>query len=96
MSFDNLTISAAIIAVIFSVIALRLATRNRVNEDRMRTMARQMMILQSNEKARELCKKIHAISGDLCAGLDFTFKENGDEVEIDEWYSKHPRPRDQA
>lgn len=92
MSFDNLTVSAAIIAIIFSCIALWLATRNRMNEDRMRTMARQMMILQNNEKARELCKKIHAINADLCAGMDFTIKENGDEVEIDEWNSTHPRP----
>lgn len=92
MSFDNLTISALTIVVVMVFVVILLARNVTATEKKMRSMARHIMLLHYNEKARELCEKIKAISPDLCAGLDFTMKENGDDVEIDEWNSKHPRP----
>ena len=92
MSFDNLTISALTIVIVMIVVVVFLTRNNKATDTKMRSMAWHMMLMHNNEKARELCKKIKAISPDLCAGLDFTMKEKGDDVEIHEWKSKHPRP----
>ena len=46
-----------------------------------------------NEEAKKLCKEIREKHPDLCVGLDFTFRENGEHIEIDEWNSSKPRPR---
>ncbi len=92
MTIDNLTLAAIIISVILVIVTLMLATHNKKNEQKMRRMAHQMMLMNRNEKAHALCKKIQSISPDLCAGLDFTLKENGDDVEIDTWDTHHPKP----
>lgn len=93
MSFDNLTISALSIVIVMIIVVILLIKNNRAVDSKMRSMAYHMMLMHSHEKARELCKKIRAINPELCAGLDFTMKENGDDFEIDEWKSKHPRPK---
>jgi hypothetical protein len=51
------------------------------------------MMLEGNEEAMQLCKEIQKKHPDLCVGLDFTFRENGEHIEIDEWNSSEPRPR---
>ena len=93
MSFDNLTISALTIVIVMVIVIVNLSRNKRAIDSKMRQMAWHMMLLHSNEKARELCKKIKEISPDLCAGLDFTMKENGDDIEIDKWHTHHPKPK---
>lgn len=92
MSADNLTLAAVIIVVIMIMVIIMLA-KNRSDTDRkLRKMAAQMALIQHNEKARELCQRVQKINPQLCAGIDFTIRENGSEVEIDEWNCKHPKP----
>jgi hypothetical protein len=49
-------------------------------------------MLASHDEAREICKKIREKYPDLCAGLDYTMKLDGDKVKIDKWNAPGPRP----
>ena len=89
---DNLTWTFIVIAIILAIVSLMLAVNNRRTEKKLRSMAHHLSLLQRSEAARALCERIRAIDIKLCAGLDYTMKENGDDVEIDEWYNHHPRP----
>ncbi len=92
MSADNLTL-AALIIVIVMIIVVMLLNRSRSETNRqMRKMARQMALIQTNEKARAVCQKIREQHPDLCAGIDFTLREAGGEVHIDEWNCDKPKP----
>ena len=55
-------------------------------------MTQQFTLVMHNEKAVAYCKSIHDKYPGLCAGIDFTLKEDGDNVAIEEWNSEHPRP----
>ena len=61
-------------------------------EIKMRTLARNLLMMQSSEDAREICRKIHKKYPELCAGIDFTLKDEGNGIEIDKWNSDKPRP----
>ena len=92
MSYDAFTISAITI-IVASIIAIILIGRNRAaTEMRMRTLARNLIMMQSSEDAQEICKKIRKKYPELCAGIDFTLKENEQGVSIDEWNSDKPKP----
>ena len=92
MILDNLTVSALVIAIMVVIMAIVL-TRHTANTDKkIHRMARQLSLIQHNEKAFAYCKHIYSKYPELCVGIDFTLKSNGDDVEIDEWHSSHPRP----
>jgi len=55
-------------------------------------MTQQFTLVMHNGKAVEYCRNIHDKYPNLCAGIDFTLKEKGDDVEIEEWNSDQPRP----
>jgi hypothetical protein len=93
MSYDALTI-AAIVTVAVLIIVVILIGRSSANNDRkMRILARHLTMMEGNQEAMKLCKEIHEEYPDLCVGLDFTLRESGDNVEIDEWNSDKPKPR---
>jgi pantothenate kinase len=92
MSYDALTISAvAIIAVLVFVIIL-VGKSRAATEIKMRNLANNLMLMQSNEDARAICMKIRKKYPQLCAGIDFTLKVDDDGAKIEEWYSSEPRP----
>ena len=92
MFYDAFTISAITI-IVASIIAIILIGRNRAaTEMRMRTLARNLIMMQSSEDAQEICKKIRKKYPELCAGIDFTLKENEQGVSIDEWNNDKPKP----
>ncbi len=93
MSADNLTLAAVIIVVIMVVMVVLLAKNRNETDRQLRKMARQMALMQVNDKARAACQRIREQHPDLCAGIDFTLKENGDQIEIDEWNCKHSKPQ---
>jgi len=93
MSYDALTVSAIVIAVALIVVIILVGRSNANNDIKLRLLARHLMMMQDNQEAMKLCKEIHEKYPDLCIGLDFTFRENGEHVEIDEWNSSKPRPR---
>lgn len=89
---DNLTASAIVIAIIV-ILAVVLVNRQNVHTDKkIKRVAKQFSMMHYNEKARAYCKRIHERYPDLCAGIDFTLKEKGDEVVIDKWNSDQPPP----
>lgn len=93
MSYDALTIAAIAIVAVLIVVIILIGRSNADNERKMRILARHLMMMEGNEEAMKLCQDIHKEHPDLCVGLDFTFRENGESVEIDEWNSNKPRPR---
>ena len=93
MSYDALTIAAIAIVAVLIVVIILIGRSNADNERKMRILARHLMMMEGNEEAMKLCQDIHKEHPDLCVGLDFTFRENGESVEIDEWNSSKPRPR---
>ena len=93
MSYDALTIAAIAIVVVLIVVIILIGRSNADNERKMRILARHLMMMEGNEEAMKLCQDIHKEHPDLCVGLDFTLRENGKSVEIDEWNSSKPRPR---
>jgi ABC-type antimicrobial peptide transport system permease subunit len=93
MSYDALTIAAIAIVVVLIVVIILIGRSNADNERKMRILARHLMMMEGNEEAMKLCQDIHKEHPDLCVGLDFTFRVNGESVEIDEWNSSKPRPR---
>jgi hypothetical protein len=93
MSYDALTIAAIVIVVVLILVIILVGRSNANNERKMRILARHLTMLEGNEEAMKLCKDIHKKHPDLCVGLDFTLRENGESVEIDEWNSSKPKPR---
>ncbi|HHJ34317.1 MAG TPA: hypothetical protein ENJ87_00985 [Gammaproteobacteria bacterium] len=92
MSYDALTLSAITIIFVFIIVIVLVGRNRAATEMRMRNLARNLLMMQSSEDAREICQKIHKKYPDLCAGIDFTFRDEGNGVEIDEWNSDKPRP----
>ena len=93
MSYDALTIAAISIVVVLIVVIILIGRSNANNDRKMRILASHLMMMEGNEEAMKLCQDIHKEHPDLCVGLDFTFREHGESVEIDEWNSSKPRPR---
>ena len=92
MNFDNLTASALVIVIILIIVAFMLTTHKTHTDRKIRKVVKQMALTQHNASAMQLCKDICKNHPELCAGIDFTIKENGDNVEVDEWHSDQPRP----
>jgi hypothetical protein len=92
MSYDALTIAAIVIVVILIVTIIVIGRSNTNNQRKIRLLARHLTMLEGNQEAISLCKEIHEKYPDLCVGLDYTLRENGSHVEIDEWNSSKPRP----
>jgi hypothetical protein len=93
MSYDALTISAIVIVAVLIVVMILIGRSNASNERKMRILARHLTMLEGNQEAMKLCKEIHQKYPDLCVGLDFTFRESGGNVQIDEWNSDKPKPK---
>ncbi len=92
MSYDALTISAITIIAVFIIVIIMVGKSKAAIEIKMRILARNLLIMQSSEEALEICRKIHKKYPELCAGIDFTLKDEGNGIEIDEWNSDKPRP----
>jgi hypothetical protein len=79
-----------IFVVIFVVI---MVGRNRAATDlKLRTIVSNLMMVHASEDARALCKELRKKYPELCAGIDYTLKMEGDNVKIDEWNNDKPRP----
>lgn len=89
---DNLTASAIVIAIIMIIIVFMLMKQKANAYKKIDKMTQQFTLVMHNEKAVAYCKRIHDKYPNLCAGIDFTLKESGDEVEIEEWNSDHSQP----
>jgi signal transduction histidine kinase len=92
MSYDALTISVIITAVVFIIVIIMISNSKTATDIKMRTLARSLVTMQGNKEAMEICRKIHEKYPDLCAGIDFTLKDESNGIEIDEWNSDNPRP----
>ena len=92
MSYDALTIAAIVIVAVLIVTIIVIGRSNANNERKIRLLARHLTMLEGNQEAINLCKEIHEKYPDLCVGLDYTLREKGAHVEIDEWNSNKPRP----
>ncbi len=92
MSYDALTLSAGTIIVVFIIAVIMVGKSKAAVDIKMRTLARNLQMLQSSEEAMEICREIHKKYPELCAGIDFTFKDEGNGIEIDEWNSDKPHP----
>ena len=92
MSYDALTITAIVIVVVLIVVIGLIGRSNANTERKMRILARHLVMLEGNDEAKKLCQDIHREYPDLCVGLDFTLRESGEGVKIDEWKSDSPRP----
>ena len=92
MSYDALTISAITIIAVFIIVIIMVGKSKAAVEIKMRILARNLLIMQSSEEALEICRKIHKKYPELCAGIDFTLKDEGNGIEIDEWNSDKPHP----
>ena len=92
MIIDNLTASALVIAIILIIVAISLTIQKRNANKKINTVTKQMSLIVNNNRMYSICKRIYSKYPELCAGIDFTLKENGDDIEIDKWNSNHPRP----
>ena len=92
MSYDALTITAIVTVAVLIVVIILIGRSNANNDRKMRLLARHLTMLEGNQEAMKLCQEIHEQYPELCVGLDFTLRERGDGVEIDEWKSNKPRP----
>lgn len=92
MSYDALTLSAVTIIAVFIIVVIVVGKSKTATEIKMRILARNLLIMHSNEEAMEICRKIHEKYPELCAGIDFTLKDEGNGVEIDQWNSDKPHP----
>ena len=92
MSYDALTISAITIIAVFIIVIIMVGKSKAAIEIKMRILARNLLIMQSSEEALEICRKIHKKYPELCAGIDFTLKDEGNGIKIDEWNSDKPHP----
>lgn len=93
MSYDALTISAIVVVVILIAVIIIIGRNKADIEHRMKVLARQLTLLEANEKAIEICKVIHKKYPELCIGVDFTLRESKDGVKIDKWNSDNPKPK---
>ena len=93
MSYDALTVAAIVTAVVLIVVIILIGRSNANNDRKLRLLARHLTMMEGNQEAMSLCKEIHKEHPDLCVGLDYTLRENGDSVEIDEWNTNKPKPR---
>ncbi len=93
MSYDALTIAAIVIVAVLILVIILVGRSNANTERKMRILARHLTMMEGNEEAMKLCKDIHSKYPDLCVGLDFTLRENGESVEIDEWNTNKPKPQ---
>lgn len=89
---DNLTAASVVIVIILIIVVIMLTKYKASTDKKIYRMAKQFSLIQYNDKANTVCKHIHDKYPELCAGIDFTLKEKGDDVEIEEWNSNHPRP----
>lgn len=94
MSYDALTITAILIVAVLIIIIMVIGRSNANHERKIRMLARHLTMMEGNQEAMNLCREIHEKYPDLCVGLDYTLRENGARVEIDEWNSNKPRPGD--
>lgn len=92
MSYDALTIAAIVTVAVLIIVIILIGRSNADNDRKMRLLARHLTMLEGNEEAMKLCKEIQKDYPDLCVGLDYTLRENGDDVEIDAWNSDRPKP----
>ena len=92
MSYDALTISVIITVAVFIIVIIMIGNSKTATDIKMRTLARSLVTMQSNKEAMEICRKIHEKYPELCAGIDFTLKDESNGIEIDEWNSDNPRP----
>jgi hypothetical protein len=92
MSYDALTFSAIVIVAVLIVVIILIGRSNASTERKMRVLARHLTMLEGNQEAMKLCREIHQKYPELCVGLDYTFRESGDSVQIDEWNSDKPKP----
>ena len=92
MSYDALTISVIITAAVFIIVIIMISNSKTATDIKMRTLARSLVTMQENKEAMEICRKIHEKYPELCAGIDFTLKDESNGIEIDEWNSENPRP----
>ena len=92
MSYDALTISVIITVAVFIIVIIMIGNSKTANDIKMHTLARSLVTMQSNKEAMEICRKIHEKYPELCAGIDFTLKDESNGIEIDEWNSDNPRP----
>ncbi len=92
MSYDALTMAAIITVAVLIIVIVLIGRSNANNERKMRILARHLTMLEGNQEAMKLCQDINKEYPDLCVGLDYTLRENGDSVEIDEWNSDRPKP----
>lgn len=95
MSYDAFTLSALTIIIVCIIVIVLVSRSRAATEMKMRKLARNLTLLQADEDAVEICRKIHKKYPELCAGIDFTLKEKEDgHVEVDEWNSDKPKPDD--
>lgn len=92
MSYDALTMTAIVTVAVLIVVIILIGRSNTNNDRKMRILAKHLTMMEGNQEAMKLCKEIHEEYPDLCVGLDYTLRESGDSVEIDEWNSKKPKP----
>ena len=92
MSYDAFTLSAVTIIVVIIIVVIVVGRSKAATEIKMRILARNLLMMQSSEEAMEICRKIHEKYPELCAGIDFTLKDEGNGIEIDQWNSDKPRP----
>lgn len=92
MSYDALTVSAIVIVVVLIFVIVLIGRSKNHIERKMRVLASQLILRESNEKAMKICKEIHEKYPDLCLGMDFTLRESNEDVQIDEWNSNNPKP----
>ncbi len=92
MILDNLTFAALLITFILIIVAVALTIHKTRTDKKLYTMAMQFTLIQHNDQAHSYCKHIYSKHPELCLGIDYTLKEDGDCVEIDKWDSYHSRP----
>ena len=92
MSYDALTVTAIGVVAVLIIVIILIGRSNANNDRKMRLLARHLTMLEGNEEAMKLCREIHQKYPDLCGGIDFTLKQTGDRIEIDEWNSSNPKP----
>ena len=92
MSYDAFPLSAVTIIVVIIIVVIVVGRSKAATEIKMRILARNLLMMQSSEEAMEICRKIHEKYPELCAGIDFTLKDEGNGIEIDQWNSDKPHP----
>ena len=94
MSYDAFTLSAITVIVGVIIVVIIVSRSRAATEIKLRNVARNLIMAQSNEDARELCKELREKYPELCAGIDYTLKLEGGKAKIDEWNNSEPRPND--